>query len=73
MEERTLALSIPVGEGNPHLQQLTLVEHLKQSILKLSMLLPMISSFPLETFRVAEVHLPKSAAGLHCLLLLWFC
>ena len=35
---------VPVGDGIPHLQQLTLVEHLKQWILKLSVLLPMLSS-----------------------------
>ena len=50
MEESTLALSIPEGYRSPHLQQLTLVEHLKQCILKLSVLFPKLSSFPTETF-----------------------
>ena len=50
MEESTLTLSLPVGDGSPHLQQLTLVEHLKQWILKLYVLLQMRSSFPSENF-----------------------
>lgn len=49
-----------------------IVDHLKHWILKLSVLLQMLSSFPSENFRVVEVHPPKLAAELCCLLLLWF-
>ena len=73
MEESTLALSIPVGDRSPHLQQLTLVEHLKHWVLHLSVLLPMLSSFPSETFLIVEVRLPKLVSGPFCLLLLWCC
>ena len=38
-----------------------LVEHLKQWILKLSVFLPMLSSFLSETFHITEVHLPELA------------